>query len=171
LDDDYGPDNYYAGLSPAQGFILRRSVWDKLKVWVMYPGLHTFFPRQARKFIMHGLGENWSPRSQWSSWGDADTNAEDTRILWIDLTSKSKQHTLFLRTPFSKHYPWKDSKLLPRCDSDQTREMIGNSKGLNYLVDASSQLHMSMGKVCENNPSFGSSKFGLHCNKAIERKS
>jgi len=129
----------------------------------MYPGLHKRFPNQARKFIMHGLGENWSPGSRLTRYERDSINAQQTGILWIDLTAQSKKHTLFLLTPFSKRYPWKEANLIPSCNGNQAKELITKySRNIIFIVEASTKLHLSMGEVCENNPHFPS-KPGFNC--------
>jgi len=156
------PNIFYSGLSPAQGYILRRKVWDQLTVKVMYPGLHFLIAKQTRKFIMHGLGIKWSPSSSLVSKTAA---SEETGILLIDITRKSKKHSIFLETPFSSHFPWTTANQLPNCGPEQKRKMKDQySKSIDYLLDATNTLYLSMKEVCKNNPNFGSaSKFGLRC--------
>jgi len=147
---------FFAGLSPGQGFILRRWIWRTLKRKVQPSFLHPKFVKVTREFIMHNLGyANYTSVTSKNYKLGFITEKKDSResqLLLIDLTVNWTTSGILIHTPFSSHYPWAYHDKMPTCTQEQMAKIdIKFPKDIWWLLSAAERVHITMKEVCKNN--------------------
>jgi len=156
---------FFCGLSPGQGFVLRREVWDALSSKVVPYFLHPAFLKVVRNFVMHGLGFDkytsgscgkghfWLGNGREEEvWAYEERDASDTNLFLIDLTRNWTTSGIKIHTPFSGHFPWGNYNELPACTFKQKVKIMRNlPSDVRYMLKAASNIKITMEEACNNN--------------------
>jgi len=161
--------NLFCGYSQGQGVILRRSVWDELDQKFLYHGFHASFVKIVREYVMHGLGykdyvslagegkfKSWEDTAEMRAFDESDATA--SQIKMFDLSKNWSTSGLFVKTPFSSHFPWKFIAMLPECSKENIYDIQRKfPQYIGYIIDAwleHEEIHLTMLEACSNNQYF-----------------
>jgi len=153
---------FTSGFSQGQGYIMKMDVQKSVGTFIRRPA-HWLYLRYFREFVMKNLGfEQY--RSQCCEganhfWKNTKKqidleikDATTTQIMFIDLSVESSPMGIFVRTPYSSHFPWKEWRNIPVCNNEQKLVVQREyPKDIQYILQIASTLNLSIDEACINN--------------------
>lgn len=115
---------------------------------------------------MHGLGQkdyfSKAGEGPFKFWDDTEEmrtyeqrDAAASQIQMFDVSKNWTTSALFVKTPFSSHFPWKHIDLLPECTKEHIVEVKRSfPKEIEYIIKAwieHPEIHLTLLEACNNN--------------------
>jgi len=163
----YKGRNIFCGYSQGQGLILDRSVWNELGQQMLHHGFHVKWLKIVREYVMHGLGDkdyvSMAGEGNYVIFDDSDEEMilldqkeeTESQIKMFDLSKNWTTSGLFVKTPFSSHFPWGRLSNMPQCTNENRYEIQREMpQYIGYIIDAwlkHKEIHITFTEACESN--------------------